>query len=80
MEERDKDSEIIHTLIDKMGNVVDGVNMGHVIPALIYMLASSQSDDVMTEEHFVKNVTEDLFNWFRVFKANGEKGEIEWLQ
>jgi hypothetical protein len=76
----DKDSEIVHSLIDKVGDVIDGGNMGHVIPALIYILATAQDDDIMSEEQFVKSVAEDLFNWFKTFKAGTQEGNVEWLQ
>jgi len=76
----DNDSKIVHDLVDKIGNVIDGANMGHVIPALIYLLATSQSNEVMSEEQFVKSVTEDLSNWFVVFKKAEFTGGSEWLQ
>ena len=80
MREKDKDSEMIHKLIDAIGTAVDGANMGHVIPALIYILAMAQDSEILSEEQFVKSVAEDLFNWFNVFKRNEDKGETEWLQ
>jgi hypothetical protein len=76
----DNDSKVVHDLIDKIGNVIDGANMGHVIPALIYLLATSQSNEIMSEEHFVKSVAEDLFNWFVTFKKAESTGGSEWLQ
>lgn len=80
MREKDKDSEKIHKLIDAIGTAVDGANMGHVIPALIYILAMAQDNEILSEEQFVKSVAEDLFNWFNVFKRNEDEGETQWLQ
>ena len=80
MKKRDEDSEVIHKLVDAIGTAVDGANMGHVIPALIYILSMAQDDAILSEEEFIKNVAGDLSNWFKVFKKTEDEGETKWLQ
>jgi len=80
MKERDKDSKAIHKLVDAISTTVDGANMGHLIPALIYILALTHDEAVLAEEEFIKNVAGDLSNWFSLFRKTEDKGETQWLQ
>ena len=83
MQEHDKDSEMVHEIIDEIGDVLDGKDIGHIIPALIYVLATAQDNLTMSEEQFVISVSDDLNRWFNVFKTknlSANKEGLQWLQ
>lgn len=74
-EARDAAEEICATL----NTVLDGHVIGHIIPALIFALASMHDEDVMPKEEFVAEIAKGLMVHINEFEQD-DKGGLQWLQ
>jgi hypothetical protein len=74
-EAKDAAEQICNT----MNEVLDGYQIGHIIPAMIYMLASMHDSDVMPKETFITEVIKGLSTHIDEFEQD-KKGELQWLQ
>ena len=74
-EARDAAEEICATL----NEVLDGHVVGHIIPALIFALASMHDNEVMPKEEFVADVAKGLMIHINEFEQD-DKGGLQWLQ
>jgi hypothetical protein len=74
-EARNAAEEICATLNDAL----HGHQIGHIIPALIFMLAHTHRSEVMPKEEFVAEVAKGLLNHINESEQD-DKGELQWLQ
>jgi hypothetical protein len=74
-EARDAAEQICKT----MNEVLDGHQIGHIIPALIFALASMHDNEVMPKEDFVAEIAKGLMIHINEFEQD-KKGELQWLQ
>lgn len=79
----DRDVEEMDRIATAIGEAIEGDNIGHIIPALISVLAYMQNDKVMSKDEFIARVAEDLrmiFEAVATSDAQEEKGKAPWLQ
>jgi hypothetical protein len=74
-EARNAAEEICGTLND----VLHGHQIGHIIPALIFALASMHDNEVMPKEEFVAEIAKGLMVHINEFEQD-DKGGLQWLQ
>ena len=74
-EAKDAAEQICKTL----NEVLDGHVIGHIIPALIFALASLHDNEVMPKEEFVAEIAKGLMVHINEFEQD-DKGGLQWLQ
>ncbi len=78
-QELDEAKEAAEQICENINEVIEGHKIGHIIPALIYMLAMMHDKEVMSKERFVKEVSGSVARYIDEFEQES-KGEIQWLQ
>lgn len=66
-------------ICNSMNEVLDGYQIGHIIPAVIYILASMHDSNVMPKETFISEVIKGLSSHIDSFEED-KRGELQWLQ
>ena len=74
--EMERVQKSVHDLVDKIEDVMDGNQIGCIIPALIFLLAQLYDKEVMPKETYVKEITNSLN---RYLSFDEEEGEASWL-
>lgn len=74
-EARETAEQICQTLNDAL----HGHQIGHIIPALIFMLAHTHKSGVIPKEEFVAEVAKGLMIHINEFEQD-DKGGLQWLQ
>jgi len=74
-EARDAAEQICST----MNDVLHGHQVGHIIPALIYVLASMHDKRVMPKETFIAEIAKGLATHIAEFEEDEREG-MQWLQ
>jgi hypothetical protein len=74
-EARNAAEEICGTL----NEVLHGHQIGHIIPAMIFALASMHKSGVMPKEQFVAEIAKGLLIHINEFEEDDKEG-MQWLQ
>jgi hypothetical protein len=74
-EARNAAEEICGTL----NEVLHGHQIGHIIPAMIFALASMHKSEVMPKEQFVAEIAKGLLIHINEFEEDDKEG-MQWLQ
>lgn len=72
--EMEKAQKSVHELVDKIEDVMEGKQIGCIIPALIYLLANLHDEDVLPKETYISEITKSLRRYL-----DNEEGEAAWL-
>ena len=74
-EARDAAEEICGT----MNDILHGHQIAHIIPAMIFMLASMYDKQVMPKETFIAEIAKGLATHIAGFEED-DRGDLQWLQ
>ena len=66
----------VHELVDSIENVMEGKQIGCIIPALIFLLAQLHDEDVIPKETYISEIVKSLNKY--LYNESG-KGEAAWL-
>jgi hypothetical protein len=64
----------VHDLVDSIENVMEGKQIGCIIPALIFLLASLHDEDVLPKETYINEINKSLRKYL-----DNDEGEAAWL-
>jgi hypothetical protein len=74
-EARDAAEEIC----DVLNDAFSGHKVGHIIPAVIFMLARMYDKRVLTKEEFINEISKGLLTHIDEFEED-DRGNLQWLQ
>ena len=78
MDKKDIESaqKMVHELVSNFEDVMEGKQIGCIIPALIFLLAELHDEDVIPKETYISEIAKSLN---RYLNATNEGGEAAWL-
>lgn len=66
----------VHELVDSFEDVMEGKQIGCIIPALIFLLAELYDEEVLPKETYISEIVKSLN---RYLNATDEGEEAAWL-
>ena len=78
-QELEEAKDAAEEICDVLNDAFRGHQIGHIIPAMIFMLASMYDKRVMPKETFVAEVAKGLMVHINEFEED-DRGELQWLQ
>lgn len=78
MDKKDIESaqKMVHELVSSFEDVMEGKQIGCIIPALIFLLAELHDEDVIPKETYITEIVKSLSKYLD--NESGE-GEAAWL-
>lgn len=67
---------MVHELVSNFEDVMEGKQIGCIIPALIFLLAELYDEDVIPKETYISEIVKSLNKY--LYNESG-KGEAAWL-
>jgi len=67
---------MVHELVSNFEDVMEGKQIGCIIPALIFLLAQLHDEDVIPKETYISEIVKSLNKY--LYNESG-KGEAAWL-
>ena len=67
---------MVHELVSSFEDVMEGKQIGCIIPALIFLLAELYDEDVIPKETYISEIVKSLNKY--LYNESG-KGEAAWL-
>ena len=78
-QEMEEARDAAEEICDILNDAFNGHQVGHIIPAMIFMLASMYDTRVMPKETFIAEIAKGLATHIAEFEED-DRGNLQWLQ
>lgn len=68
----------VEDLIEEIEGVIDGENIGVIIPSLLFWLSQMHNEEIMSLDAYIEETGKTIRSM--VNRRNEMKGEMQWLQ